>query len=224
MNLLTRTNLEKPLLDRHFVARPRLNAYLSSALDKQVILVSAPPGYGKTTLLTEWLQTLDLSSAWLSLESEHNDFATFLAYFIAAIQTIHPRLCRDVQLLLKSPTLPPAGQLMTLLVNGLSQLSSDIVLVLDDYHRIQDRMVHDFVNALVYRMPHCLHIVLASRREPPMSLAQWRAQGYVSEVRAAQLQFTREEMRSYLIRETGIEPDDHVMDEVQATTEGWIVE
>lgn len=195
---------------------------LSAAMDKRLILVTAPAGYGKSTLLAEWLHSSDLSWAWLSLDQADSDLATFLAYFIAAIQTADPGSCKNVQDILQGPRLPSLTQLATALINDLAELSNDVILVLDDYQLIKERAVHELVNALAYRRPRRLHLVISARANPPLPLPQWRARGYMAEIRAADLCFTGDEAQAFLAQEIGEALPERVAADLVALTEGWI--
>ena len=153
MDPLIRTNLEKPYARPDVTRRPRLMEALAAGLDKRLIMVVAPAGYGKTTLLAQWLHEAGLKAAWLSLDSERHDFTTFLAYFVAAIQSIDPRLGKRVQSLTKGAQMPPVTKLVGMLINELSELPRNAVFVLEDYHLVHDREVHELISALVSRWP-----------------------------------------------------------------------
>ena len=222
MNVLLRTKFDTPQLGSAHVERPRLFHLLSGAIEKRVTIVSAPAGYGKTTLLAEWLRSSHSSWAWLSLDRTDDDLATFLAYVVAAIQSAVPGSCRHMQALLNSSQLPPLAHLTTVLINELAELSQDVILVLDDYQLINKRAVHDLMAALVYRCPRQLRLVIATRDDPPLPLPQWRARDLVVELRAANLCFTREETQALLMREMGVTVPESVVDDCVALTEGWI--
>lgn len=222
MDRLIRTHLEKPQSRADVVNRPRLMAELAAGLEKRLILLVAPAGYGKTTLLAEWLQTNDLPSAWLSLDHEDNDLTTFLAYFVAAIQTLNPRLCKEIQSMLKGAQMPPVSKLAGMLINELVMLPKEAIIVLEDYHLVKERAIHELIAALVSRWPRNLHLVIASRSDPALQLAQWRAHGYVTEIRAVNLRFTREEAQAFFLQEVGFDLPDPMLDDLLEVTEGWI--
>ena len=195
---------------------------LDAAANKRLILVSAPAGFGKTTLLAEWLPENGRPWAWVSLDRTDSDLATFIAYFVAAVQTANPSACQGTHELLRAPQLPPLAQLATTLINDLAGLPSDALLVLDDYHVIRERAVHELLTALVYRLPRQLHLVIATRADPPLPIARWRATGYVAEIRAADLRFTTDEARAFLDLETGLVLPQPVFSRISESSEGWI--
>jgi LuxR family maltose regulon positive regulatory protein len=195
---------------------------LNKAKDRRLIMVLAPAGYGKTTLLSDWLASSQIKSGWLSLYPDHNDLAVFMTQFIAAIQTIDHHLCRESQMLLNGPHLPPLSHLAATLINDLNALTTDVVVALEDYHLIKDKRVHEFISLLITHAPKHLHLALSARIDPPLPLSLWRARGYTAELRVANLKFTHEEARNYLTSEMGVSVPEHVVDEMLSFTEGWI--
>ena len=195
--LLT-TKLSIPYLRTARVIRENLIARLTGDLwqgarfSRKLTLVCAPAGYGKTTLVTEWLHQLSIGSsgavidggtAWLSLDDGDNDPAVFLSYIIAAIQGCHPGFGITTRGLLQSPQPPPGDVILTTLLNEIAALSSPIILVLDDYQFIQSPAIHQQLATLLERLPAVVHLVLVTREDPLLPLARLRARGQMLEIR-----------------------------------------
>jgi LuxR family maltose regulon positive regulatory protein len=169
------TKLHRPQVTENLVARPRLLEHLHSRRQRPLTVVSAPAGYGKTTLVSSWLDDTDWPCAWLSLDEYDDDLAMFLSYVIAAIQTLYPDVGQETQALLKAPSLPPSPMLARNLINELGQIDTPFVFVLDDYHVIHQTAIHELVTELLRHPPQALHLVITTRREPPLALSKLRA-------------------------------------------------
>ena len=221
---LLETKLHVPRGRRGLVARPRLRERLSRGAESALTLVSAPAGFGKTTLLTEWLASYGAdgrSAAWLSLDQRDNDAALFWSYFVAALQTASPEVGAGALSLLQSPQTPIESVLATLL-NDLSASSDDVVLVLDDYHVIDARDVQDGMAFLLEHLPPQMHLVIASRADPALPLSRLRASGELVEIRAADLRFTPDEAAEYLNQKMGLVLTAQDVAALEGRTEGWI--
>ena len=188
------TKLHRPRLGTGLLRRPRLESRLEWGLDRNLILVTAPAGFGKTTLVVQWLEARGYPAAWLSLHEDDANLLTFLRYLIAAIRTLYADACPTTWAMLEALQEPPAEELTFSLVNELCQVSQDFLLVLDDYHRVKSRPVHQLVETLVEHMPPSLHLVLATRADPPLPLATLRAGHKMLELRAGDLRFTPDEV------------------------------
>jgi LuxR family transcriptional regulator, maltose regulon positive regulatory protein len=209
---------------RSLVARPRLSERLSRGAESALTLVSAPAGFGKTTLLAEWLAVAAVggkSVAWLSLDQRDNDAALFWTYLVAALNTGAPAAGAGALALLQPPEPPSEAALVTLL-NDLDALSDDVVLVLDDYHVIDARDVQDGMAFLLEHLPPQIHVVIASRADPPLPLARLRARGELAEIRAADLRFTPAEAAAYLHEVMGLVLTAADVAALEGRTEGWI--
>ena len=226
---LIETKLFLPTPRPGLVPRPRLRGRLDALLNSKVMLVSAPAGFGKTTLLVDWMASLPTAAgggaargAWLSLDAADNDPARFWRYVIAALRTVEPDVGEDAVALLQDSQAPPIEVALTTLVNDLGTSGRDLVVVLDDYHVIDSPAVHDGMRFLVAHLPPRLHLVLASRVDPPLPLSRLRTSGDLVEVRAVDLRFTDEESTAYLNEAMGLElRPDHVR-ALDERTEGWI--
>ena len=209
---------------RALVARPRLTERLNQGAESALTLVSAPAGFGKTTLLRQWLGAATAggrSAAWLSLDQRDNDPAMFWAYLVAALNTAAPGVGEDALSLLRSPPSPIEAVLATLL-DDLSAISNDVVLVLDDYHVIDARDIQDAMAFLLEYLPPQIHLVIASRADPALPLALLRGRGELAEIRAADLRFTADEAAAYLngVMRPVLTARD--VEALEGRTEGWI--
>jgi LuxR family maltose regulon positive regulatory protein len=217
-----------PRSGRGQVPRPRLSERLNRGTTSKLMLVSAPAGFGKTTLVAEWLAAEPGSpagerrAAWLSLDPGDSDPASFWTYVIAALRTAGPGVGDDALALLHAPRPPPIETVLTTLLNDLAAAPGDIVLVLDDYHVIDARQVHDGVAFLLDHLPPSLHLVIISRADPALPLPRLRARGELTEIRAAELRFTPDEAAAYLNGMMGLQLTALDVAALEGRTEGWI--
>ncbi|MGD8793817.1 MAG: hypothetical protein PVF47_14795, partial [Anaerolineae bacterium] len=219
---LLATKLHIPPIRPELVSRPRLIARLDTGPDRKVALVSAPAGFGKTTLVAEWLAGQARPFAWLSLDEGDNDPVRFVTYLIAALQRVDEGLGQGVQTLLGAPQLPPVEGVVTPLVNDLAATPEPLVLVLDDYHTIDTEWVHRAVEFLLTHQPPQLHLVLVTRQDPPLPLPRLRVRGQMIEVTEEDLRFTGEEAHDFLARALGAGLDGEIVAALEARTEGWV--
>jgi LuxR family maltose regulon positive regulatory protein len=225
---LLETKFFVPRPRRGLVARPRLSERLDRGGMSKLMLVSAPAGFGKTTLLTEWLAagpaapTGQQSAVWLSLDKGDNDPASFWTYVIAALQTVAPGVGASTLTLLQEPQPLPIPTVLTTLINDLGAIGSELVLVFDDYHVIDAREVQDGMEFLLDHLPPQLHLVIASRADPALPLARLRGRGELVEVRAADLRFTPDEAAAYLNEVMGLVLTAREVAALEERTEGWI--
>jgi len=197
---LVQTKLYVPRPRRSVVARPRLGGRLSRGSDARLTLISAPAGFGKTTLLTAWLAaaaTENRAVAWLSLDESDRQPATFWTYLITALQTAVPGIGADALPLLQSAQ-PPIETVLAAVLNELAAVPNDIDLVLDDYHLVDGPDLRVGMVFLLEHLPPHVHVVISSRADPLLPLARLRARGELVEVRAADLRFTPDEVAAYL--------------------------
>ena len=218
--LVTKTRM--PRLPRDWVARPRLSAQLVEALWHKLVLISAPAGYGKTTLVIEALRNFKKPVGWVSLDISDNMPGNFWTYFIMALQSIIPGVCQPALNSLQSPQPSPTEWLMTTIINSISICEVDFTLVLDDYHTIESNAIHEALTFFVEKMPPQCHLVIASRIDPPLPLARWRVKGEMAELRADDLGFTIEEASSYLKNMVGIPISEQDIAILENRTEGWV--
>jgi NAD(P)H-dependent FMN reductase len=207
------------------VPRPRLVERLTQGLQGPLTLISAPAGFGKTTLVSEWRASdagRDIKLAWLSLDDEDNDPARFLAYLAAALGALNADLAEMASEALQSLH-PPAMQIfLTNLVNQLGELPAPFALALDDYHVITAPQVHEAVAFLLDHLPPQMHIILLTRADPPLSLARLRARNQLAEIRAADLRFTSCEATAFLNQVMSLALSAGDVTALEQRTEGWI--
>ena len=223
-DVLLATKLHVPRPQPGVVPRPRLAQQLDEGLGRGLVLVCAPAGYGKTVLLADWAQRGPQRAAWLSLDAGDNDPARFWRHAIAALDRVRPGIGERVTPLLGPPAPPSFDALVTALINDLAEPGGDDVrLVLDDYHAIGAQPVHTSLGFLLEHRPPGLELVLASRSDPPLSLARLRARGQLTELRAADLRFTAGEAAALLQQQgaPGQALPDAVVTALASRTEGW---
>jgi len=192
------TKLNIPLRRPDLVPRPHLIERVNEGLTRKLTLISAPAGFGKTTLVSMWAAQASMPVAWLSLEEQENDLTRFLAYIITAIQGVDPEIGKDAQAILQTPQLPSYETILTSIINDLEVSDQDIALVLDDYHLIHTRGVHEAVVFLVEHLPSQTHVVIITRADPPLPIPRLRGRRELTELRAADLRFTLAEASDFL--------------------------
>lgn len=224
--ILVATKLAIPIARQRerLVPRPRLEARLAKGLERPLTLISAPAGYGKTTLLSQWHAGpgCDYPLAWLSLDSGDNDPVRFLNYLAAALGTLQPGLTANTLHLLQSPR-APAEAALAALVGDLGGFRREFALALDDYHVITTVGIHAAVTYLLDHLPPRLHLVVLTRSDPPLPLALLRARDQLTEIRAEHLRFTPEEADRFLQQAAGVGLSAEDTQALEARTEGWTV-
>lgn len=221
MPILT-TKLSIPPLRSNVVSRSHLIERLNEGLHRKLILVSAPVGFGKTTLLSEWVQGIKQPVAWLSLDQRDNDITRFLMYLVAAMQTITTTIGEGVLNALLSPQPPPLEALLTTLLNDLTTIKDPCVLVLDDYHMIDTEPVDQTLNHLITHLPAQMCLVIATREDPRLPLARLRARNQLTELRAIHLRFSPSEASAFLSQIMGLTLSATDITILEQRTEGWI--
>ncbi|MEZ4865596.1 MAG: LuxR C-terminal-related transcriptional regulator [Caldilineaceae bacterium] len=240
------TKLYIPPPRPNLVSRPRLIAQLHESLHRKLTLISAPAGFGKTTLVSSWISDLRLpisdfrgdtvpagqsvnrqskignQVAWLALDEEDRDPFRFLAYFVAALQTVVENVGKQVMGALQAPQPPPLEVLLTMLINEMVALPHQCVLILDDYHVLDSSAVDQALTFLLEHLPPQLHLVITTREDPPLPLARLRARAQLTEVRAADLRFTPDEAADFLTQVMGLDLTAAEVGALEARTEGWI--
>ena len=206
------------------VQRPHLIQRLNEALQYApgVTLISAPAGFGKTTLISEWVANGQRPAAWLSLDDSDNDPARFLVYLIAALQIIAPNLGAGLLVVLQAPQPPPPESILTDLLNEIIAIPNDFVLVLDDYHVIDTKSIDQALTFLLEHQPPQMHLVIATREDPILPLARLRASGQMTELRAADLRFTLNEAAEFLNEIMRLKLSIEDIAALETRTEGWI--
>ena len=223
------TKLTRTPVTADWVDRPRLIEQLNHSLQQgHLTLVCASAGFGKTTLVSSWLEGLAASqrpptpAAWLSLDESDSDLVVFLRYCVAAIRTVFPESCAETLALLQASQPVAQMPLVVALSSDIERLPARCVLVLDDYYTIQDAAVHDFLSALLRHWPAQLHLVLISRSNPPLPLAKLRAAGHVAEIRTRDLRFRPDESAEFLSKVLPAPLSESAMAMLEERLEGWI--
>jgi len=219
--LLT-TKLYIPPVRLELVSRPRLIERLNAALDRKLTLISAQAGFGKTTLLSEWVLKCGCPVAWVSLDESDNDLARYLAYFVAALQTIEADIGEGALSAFQAPQPPPIESVLTGLINEIAVVREKFVLVLDDYHVIEAQPIHDALTFLLDHLPPQMHLVIATRVDPPLPIARLRGRGQLTELRQTDLRFTLDEVAEFLNQVMGLELSADDVAALASRTEGWI--
>ena len=222
MTPLLTTKLQIPRHSQKMVARPRLLDQVDKAARRRLTLVSAPAGFGKSTVLGQWLAARSVSAGWLALDERDNQTAHFLSYVIGALQTAVPDLGRAALTQLHTAPAPPLEEVLTYLLNEMAELTEDLVLVIDDYHVIESTEIDGALGFLIDYLPERMHLVIATREDPQFPLARLRARGQLGELRARDLRFTPDEAATFLnwAMELGLSGEDVAA--LEARTDGWI--
>jgi len=215
------TKLHRPRAAPRSVVRPQLLDRLERGCDLPLTLICAPAGYGKTVLASQWLESTSCQSAWVSLDEGDNEAVAFLELIAAAVSAVAPGSLSNTRSLLAAPTPAPLEVLIAELANELDSLPEPMILVLDDYHSASSDDVDAIVSSLLEHPPESLHIVLLTRVDPAIGLAGLRAHGWLTEVRAADLSFTTDQIRTLLANNHDLEPTPESVSEIARKTEGW---
>ncbi|MBD2772118.1 hypothetical protein [Iningainema tapete] len=220
---LLSTKFHIPSIRSFLVRRDRCLLQLNQGIGCKLILISAPAGFGKTTLLSEWSRQAKMPVNWLSLDESDNEPSRFWSYFIAALQKFESELGESTLAMLRS-TEPTSFEFFLIsLINEIANLQDDCVVVLDDYHLITARPIHSVLTFLLEHLPPQLHLAIASRVLPPLGLARLRASGQLTELRAANLRFTDAEAAAFINQSMKLHLSLEQISAIQARTEGWIV-
>ncbi len=216
------TKLHIPATRPKAVPRPRLIERLNEGLHHKLTLISAPAGFGKTTLVSEWLAGIKQPAAWLSLDEGDSDPTRFIAYLVAALRSVAANMGEGVLVALQSPQSQPSESILTALLNEIAAIPETFIVILDDYHVIDAKPVEDALAFLLEHLPPRMHLVIASREDPRLPLARMRAKGQMAELRAADLRFTPAETTEFLNRMMGLGLSAGDIAALETRTEGWI--
>ena len=195
--MLIRTKLHLPFTRTELISRPRLQARITEGLRGPLTLITAPAGFGKTTLVASCVAGCGIPAAWLSLDKDDNQVGRFLNYLVAALQAADPKMGSEAAQLAASQQAPPEV-ILTSLINDMDSANTERALVLDDYQFISSQPVHEVVTFLLEHGPRTFHLVIATRSDPPLPLYRLRARGQTVELRAADLRFTKSEAVQFL--------------------------
>src|SRR6266540_1670780 len=221
-DVLLATKIGIPTIRPDLLPRSHLIGRLEEATSRDVVLVSTPAGFGKTTLLASWAKRTERPLTWLSLDPDDNDPERFWRYIVAAVERVHKGIGEQALSLLNASAHPTLKAIVTALLNELAARPDELVLVLDDYHLIESPAVHDSLAFLLEHLSPGMHLVISSRSDPPFPLARFRARGQLAELRAADLRFTFEEAAAFLRRVWGLNLPEESIAALEARTEGWV--
>ncbi|HYI15363.1 MAG TPA: hypothetical protein VEX37_08230, partial [Thermomicrobiales bacterium] len=216
---LLKTKLFVPRMQQSVVARPQLLLRLDEGLHRKLTLISAPAGFGKTTLMSAWANSGERATAWLSLDEADNDPVRFMSYVVAALQTVAPDIGAGIQ---NAAQPLPTDAMLTALLNDISTLSDPLIFVLDDYHLIDTEPVDSAITFLIEHLPPQMHLVITTREDPRLPLARLRARGQLTELRASDLRFAPAEAAAFLNQMMGLNLSEEDIAALETRTEGWI--
>ncbi|HEY0604095.1 MAG TPA: LuxR C-terminal-related transcriptional regulator [Herpetosiphonaceae bacterium] len=219
---LLATKLGVPPVRAHLVPRPRLLDRLQHGIEGKLTLISAPAGFGKTTVVSAWIAGCGRPVAWLSLDERDSDLMRFLTHLIAALQTIAPTIGAELLGVLQSAQPPPAEAILTALLNDIAAVPDSFVLVLDDYHVLDAKPVDQALAFLIEHLPPQAHLLIATREDPLLPLARFRTRSHMTELRAADLRFSSAEAAAFLNHVMGLDLSADEIAALESHTEGWI--
>ncbi len=220
---LLKTKVHIPKARSDLVRRTRLEEQLNANQKVKLTLISAPAGFGKTTLLCDWAQDVERSVAWISLDQGDNDLTRFLSYVVMALQGIDGSFGTHILEMIHSPKPASIESILISLINRATEFFDPLYLILDDYHVITEKAVHEAVVFLVDHLPSSMQLVLSTRADPPWQIARLRARGELIELRSRDLRFTRQEARQFLTKVMGFDLEEDELTALELRTEGWIV-
>src|SRR5438874_649070 len=215
-----------PSSSHTLIPRPRLIELLNMSLECPLTLVSAPAGFGKTTLLSTWVPSLPPERpriAWVSLDEGDNEPALFWMYVLTALDSHQPGLCTQLVTYLQTQQAPPLHSVLQTLINRLAEQPEQFLLILDDYHMITEQVIHTSLTYLVEHLPPQLHLILATRADPLLPISLLRARGRLLEVRTDELRCNPDEVRAFLKKAASIQLSQDMVEAVATRTEGWLV-
>ena len=217
------TKLHRPPVLHDTIIRTEIIGQLEENIANPLSLICAPAGYGKSMLVSQWLEQTTALHAWISLDEELNDLRIFLFYIQAAIEKIFPRSLKKTGSLIQASELPAVNKIAHSLLNELDQIQEAYVLVLDDYHLIHDKRIHELLAEVLRYPTECMHLVLLTRRDPPLSLSSLRSHGRMKEIRMEELAFSKEHISDLFQKMHNILLPENTASDLQKKTEGWIV-
>jgi len=216
------TKFHHPTIASDMLPRNRLLAKIKQGGSVPLTLISAPAGYGKSMLASAWLKTVDMPNAWISLDEGDNDPRLFLAYVLKALESMFPGALSKTKTLLKQHSLPLLPIIAKHLLNDLDAIDDEFILVMDDCHHVTDKDIHGLLNALLRHPPPTMHLVLVTRRDPPLPLSSLRASGQVIEISTKDLRFSRAETVTFIQRLLNVSIDDEIAAVLDEKIEGWV--
>ena len=223
MQTIIQTKLNTPIPPLKSIRRSRLMHFLADSVNtgKQITLISAPAGFGKTTCALEWLDTIDLPFTWLSLDARDNDPGRFFTYLIAALQKLAPAFGHEISGIIKSGQIPPDESISAAMINVMLRINHRFILLLDDFHTIHDNSILNVMHQIITNQPHQLHLVIITREDPDFPLARLRANNKLTEIRAKDLRFSNQNIQQLFKDIMGIPLSNEDAALLEQKTEGW---
>lgn len=216
------SKLQIPPLRRELVERPRIMTQLNNGLNRKLTLISAPAGFGKTTVVGSWIASSERSVAWLSLDTQDSDSERFTTYLIAAIQTIDPDVGQWASEALQSGQQPSVEAVLTSLLNEIMVIQDDFYLILDDYHLVESSEIDAGLGFLLDYMPSHMHLIIITREDPQFPLSRLRVRDQMTEIRVKDLRFTLDEAAEFLKQAMGLTLTAQDIEALEKRTEGWV--
>jgi len=220
---ILQSKLQRPPISFDYVVRTKIIHELESNIIKPLSMVSAGAGYGKSIMVSQWLEHTKYLYSWISLDEEHNDFRKFLYYLIASIEKVLPGLLENTKELAFATNLPPDKEFFNTLINELCDIDQDLILVLDDYYLIKEKKIHNLLNGWLRFPPSRVHICIITRRDPPLNIKSLAVSGRMTEIRMDKLSFTNEEIAEFFEQRNHVELNDKSLQILQNKTEGWVM-
>jgi len=215
------TTLYRPPVADDYICREHLEARLGRVGTQQIIIVSAPAGYGKSTLISHWVAQANVNCIWISLDKSDSDLGAFLRHLCSGMSNWSPSAADFLQKILNASELPSPNRVADTISARMDESSDELILVLDDYHEIHDASIHLFVESLLMHMPESLRVAIVSRRTPPIALSRLRSRNLILDIRLQDLQFDRSATLALVKSQTGSDVDANILDKLQEITEGW---
>ncbi len=220
---LLQTKMHRPPMMDDYVMREDIINFLEENIDKPLSLISAPAGFGKSVLISQWMEQIHTPHAWISLDEEHNDLRVFLLYFQAAMEKIFPGSLKKISNVLNAIDIPPYKVISHTLINELDQIDQNFVLVFDDFYKIRNEEIHYLIKEILQFPPECLHLVLITRRDPPLPINTLRLNNRINEVRMQELAFSKSDIISLFQKWKDFTLDEKTARSLHEKTEGWII-
>ena len=221
---IIRTKLHRPRLNSELVTRPRLLELLDRTLEVPLTLVSAPAGYGKSVLVSQWAERQESPCAWLSLDESDSELRLFLTYLVAAIETVAPDACPSTRELIGAPHLPPIKIVGGHLINELDVIDAPLVLILEDYHRIAaSSPVHELLGFVLENPPRSLHVLITARHDPPLPVALLWGDHRAAGIRIQDMKFNRAETAELIDQAAGLSVSEEALAHLDQELEGWAI-
>ncbi len=219
---LLKTKLQPPRARHNLVPRPNLVQRLAEGATRKLTLITAPAGFGKTSLLLSWLEETRMPVSWLALDGPDDDITRSLAYLIASLNTTWPGYRSEAFKMLRAPDPPQPQAILTLVINQLAECPKDFALVLDDYHAITSPALLEALSFFIEHAPPQLHFIIASRNTPTLPLNKYRARHQLSEINARHLSFSLEETKLFFQKAMHLEISTLALEQLHTQTEGWV--